>query len=104
MICSLWVSLKATSLSIQLIKGGVLKVSKGARVLLKGLRRETSIFYKGFIITVFRVVSVTPFDDGFAHLFHAWLDHMRKKKGLIKSIPLAKSRGCLHLASDIALD
>jgi len=45
------------------------------------------------------VVPITTFDDDLSHQFHVWLDLVRKK-GLIKMVPLAKSKGCWDLVGD----
>ena len=74
--------------------------------MLKGLRRRDLYVLQGSAImecSRSTTILVIPSDDDFAHLFLVWLDH-GNKKGLVKPIASAKSKGLLDLAGDLSFD
>ncbi|KAH0652209.1 hypothetical protein KY289_029887 [Solanum tuberosum] len=60
-------------------EGGVLKVSKGALVLMKGIRRGTLYYLQGSIVTGSVAVSTSLSDDDLTRLWHMRLGHMSDK-------------------------
>ncbi|KAH0672789.1 hypothetical protein KY290_025021 [Solanum tuberosum] len=72
-------------------EGGVLKVSKGVLVLMKGIRRGTLYYLQGSIVIGCVAVSTSLSDDNLTRLLHMRLGHMSDRgdqQGINKKVEL----------------
>ena len=77
-------------------EGGVLKVSKGSRTVLKGLRYGSLYILQGSTMTGSHIIPTSIPNDIFTYLYHTWLDYMREKKWCHSS-SIAKFKHPLNL-------
>jgi len=85
------------------VEGGVLKVSKGALVLMKGTRRGSLYILQGSTVTSSVVVTSVPSNVDLTKLWHARLGHMSEKgmtilskRGLLGSEGASTLEFCEH--------
>ncbi|XP_060170465.1 uncharacterized mitochondrial protein AtMg00300-like [Lycium barbarum] len=88
---------------IGIAEGEVLKVSKGALVLMKGTRRGTLYYLQGSIMKGSVAVSNSLSDDDVTRLWHMRLGHMSEKdmtilskRGLLGKTGMGKLYFCDH--------
>ena len=73
-----------------LVENGVLKVTKGAMVLMKGLGQGSLYFLQGTTVTRSAVVCTTSVDVDTMKLWHMRLGHMSEK-----GMTILSKKGCL---------
>jgi len=84
------------------IRDGVLKMTKGSTMILKGVR-QNNLYYLKSSIVINQVATSTDLDDDSIRLWHMRLGHTRekslqalKKQGLLKGVRTGKLEFCKH--------